>query len=56
MKLPMGDGQQILAEYADDASLTLLGKEEPTKEVINTLVFFTASSRLILNRISCMVN
>jgi hypothetical protein len=47
--LPMEGRQQVLAQYADDTSLTLLGEEGPTREAIATLQTFCEGCGLILN-------
>jgi hypothetical protein len=47
--LPGGEQQQVIAQYADDTSLTLLGEEESVRMTIFTLEVFCASSGLKLN-------
>jgi hypothetical protein len=49
ISLPVGDRQQILAQYADDTSFTLLGEEEPVRNLIYTLETFCLASGLVLN-------
>jgi hypothetical protein len=49
IKLLVEDRQQVIAQYADDTSLTLLGEEEPVRRLISTLETFYVSSGLILN-------
>jgi hypothetical protein len=39
----------VLAQYADDTSLTLLGEERPTRAAVRTLEAFCLGSGLILN-------
>jgi hypothetical protein len=47
--LPVEGRQQVLAQYADDTSLTLLREEQPTWEAVYTLQTFCSGSGLILN-------
>jgi hypothetical protein len=47
--LPGGTKQQVIAQYADDTSLILLGKEESVRQAIYILVTFYMGSGLILN-------
>jgi len=49
IKLPLEDRQQVLAQFADDTSFTLLGEERPVKYLINTLDTFCEGSGLVLN-------
>jgi hypothetical protein len=53
-KLPVDNMQQVVAQYADDTSLTLLGEEESVRRAIYILEVFYASSGMVLNWIkSC---
>jgi hypothetical protein len=47
--LPDGTRQQVIAQYADDTSLTLRGEEEPVRMAIFTLEVLCASSGLTIN-------
>jgi hypothetical protein len=47
--LPVEGRQQVLAQYADDTSLTLLGEERPTREAIYTIQTFCMGCGLVLN-------
>lgn len=47
--LPVEGRQQIISQYADDISFTLLGKEGPTRNLINCLGLFCRGSSLVLN-------
>jgi hypothetical protein len=47
--LPIENRQQTLAQYADDTSLTLLGKEQSIVRVIFTLECFCLGLGLVLN-------
>ena len=49
IQLPFGDSQQVIAQYANDTSMTLLGEEELVKRLILTLETFCSSSGLIIN-------
>jgi hypothetical protein len=49
IRLPVEDRQQIVAQYADDTSFTLLGEEEPVRYLIYTLETFCLGSGLVLN-------
>lgn len=49
IKLPRGVRQQVLAQYADDTSFTLLGEEVPVKALITLLDCFCLASGLVLN-------
>jgi hypothetical protein len=49
IQLPMAGRQQVIAQYADDTSLTLLGEEIPIQGAINTLEIFCLGSGLVLN-------
>jgi hypothetical protein len=49
IKLPIGDRQQIIAQYADDTSFTLLGEEEPVRNLIYMLDTFCLAPGLVLN-------
>jgi hypothetical protein len=49
IKLPVEDCQQVLAQYADDTSLTFLGEELSAKEGVHTLQTFCLGCGLVLN-------
>jgi hypothetical protein len=49
ISLPVEERQQIIAQYADDTSFTLLGEEEPVRNLIYTLETFCQASGLVLN-------
>ena len=49
IQLPVQNHQQILAQYADDTSFTLLGVEDKVKNLIHTLDTFCLATGLILN-------
>jgi hypothetical protein len=49
VKLPIGNRQQVVTQYADDTSLTLLGKEGSVQGTIHTLETFCAGFGLVLN-------
>jgi hypothetical protein len=49
IKLPVEDRQQVIAQYADDTSLTLLGEEDSIRWLIYTLEAFCSSFGLVLN-------
>jgi hypothetical protein len=49
IQLPVEDRQQVLAQYADDTSLTLLGEEDSAKVGILTLKTFCMGCGLVLN-------
>lgn len=49
ISLPVLGRHQIMAQYADDTSFTLLGDEEKVKNLIHILKTFCAASRLVLN-------
>jgi hypothetical protein len=54
IQLPMENRQQLIAQYADDTSFTLLGEEEPLRNLIYFLEIFCLASRLVINwRKSC---
>jgi len=47
--LPIEDQQQVMAQYADDMSLTLLEEEGSVTNTIATLDSFCRGSSLVLN-------
>jgi hypothetical protein len=49
IKLPVEDRQQIVAQYVDDMSFTLLGEEESVRYLIYTLETLCLGSGLVLN-------
>lgn len=49
ISLPFHGQQQIMAQYADDTSFTLLGEEPKVKFLINTLKSICMATGLILN-------
>jgi hypothetical protein len=49
IRLPMENRQQIVAQYTDDTSFTLLGEERPVRNLIQTLDIFCLASGLVLN-------
>lgn len=49
ISLPFEHRQQILAQYADDTSFTLLGEEESVRSLIYLLETFCLASGLVIN-------
>jgi hypothetical protein len=49
IKLLVDENHQIVAQYADDTSFTLLGKEELVRNLIYTLETFCLGSSLVYN-------
>jgi hypothetical protein len=49
IKQPVEERQQIVAQYADDTSFTLLGEEEHVRNLIYFLETFYLASGLVLN-------
>jgi hypothetical protein len=49
IQLPVENRQQLMAQYADDTSVTLLGEEEPTRNLIYFLDTFCLASGLVIN-------
>ena len=49
IKLLFEDRQQVIVQYTDDTSLTLLGEEKLVRRLIYTLEIFCLSSGLIVN-------
>lgn len=47
--LPVGGRQQIILQYADDTSFTLLGEEQPVRKLLLCLSQFCNGSGLVLN-------
>jgi hypothetical protein len=49
IKLPVEDRQQVIEQYADNTSLTLLGVETSVRACIDTLQIFCMGCGLVLN-------
>jgi len=49
IKLPVEDREQVMDQFADDTSLTLLGEEESVLATISTTYTFCKGSGLVLN-------
>lgn len=49
IQLPTLGHQQVIAQYTDDTSLTLLEEEYSVRALIYTLETFCMASRLVLN-------
>ena len=49
IQLPFLNKQQVVAQYADNTSFTLLGKEEPASNLIYLLETFCLATGLVLN-------
>lgn len=49
IRLPEGDRQQVVAQFADDTSFTLLGDEAPVKALVELRDCFCLASGLVIN-------